>query len=255
LAQAVCADGASAPCLEVRATTAEVLAKGGNAPAATLARIGQGRVLYVVDPLELKIEPRNTLAAFLQEAGVKRHALQPDLAEVHSHRVPGEGGALAQVLFNLSETKHTVAISDLPSPIEVDLAPNSGAAAIFDGTGKLIAAEGLAMRVAGRELFRAASPVSLISLSGNDLRSANELLLLPSHPGEVALSGKQFAGLWAGIGEVRDGRWVEYERKQLLAERGSSHLTLDAAMADSWIVLGAESSLTDLGTGVRTNHL
>ncbi|MBM3472899.1 MAG: hypothetical protein FJX75_06495 [Armatimonadetes bacterium] len=255
LAQAVCADGTSAPCIEVRATSAEVLAKAGNAPAATLAHIGQGRVLYVVDPIELKLEPRNTLAAFLQEAGVKRHALQPDLAEVHSHRVPGEGGALAQVLFNLSDVKQTVTITDLPAPVEVDLAPKSGGAAIFDGSGKLVAAEGVAMTVGGRELFGGDATVALISLSGDDLRTADGFLLLPSRPGEVALSGAQFAGRSAGIGEVRDGKWIEYERRRPTAAAGVARMALDAAMAHSWIVLGDEGKLSELAERVRREHL
>ncbi|MBM3500194.1 MAG: hypothetical protein FJX74_16175, partial [Armatimonadetes bacterium] len=182
LAQAVCADGASAPCLDVRATTAEVLAQVGEAPVATLARIGEGRVVYMLDPIELQAEPRNTLAAFLQEAGVKRHALTPDLAQIHSHRVPGEDGAPAQVLFNFGDAPQTVAIADLPVPVEIDLAPRSGGAAIFDGSEKLIAAEGRAARIAGETLFGADTTISLISLSGQDLREADELLLLPSRP-------------------------------------------------------------------------
>jgi len=239
----------------VRPTSAKVLARAGDVPLATLARIGEGRVLYVTDPLELETEPRNTLAAFLQEADVKRHALTPDLADLHSHRVPGEGGALAQVLFNLGDTKQTVTITDLPAPMEIDLAPKSGGAAIFDGEGNLVAAEGLAVHVAGKELFRADTTVSLISLSGKDLRETGELLLLPSRPGEVQLAGARPTGLWAGMGEVRDGKWVEYDRLKLPADGGSVRLTLDAAMAHSWIVVGREGELLALGERVCREHV
>jgi hypothetical protein len=254
LGQAIEADGASAPCLQVRATSAEVLAEAGGVPAATLTRLGEGRVLYVVDPIELQTEPRHTLAAFLQDAGVTRHAVTPDLPGIHSHRVPGEDGALAQVLFNLSDAEQTVAISDLPAPTELDLAPKSGGAAIFGGEGELAAVEGLAARVDGQTLLAADATCTLISLGG-DLREATEVLLLPSRPGEVRLFGPRFAGLWAGIGEVRDGRWTEYERRELVADGEASGLALDAAAAHSWIVIGREDDLRRLGERVRREHL
>ncbi len=255
LGDAVCADDASRPCLRVRPVSADVLAWAGDAPAATLARVGRGRVLYVVDPVELHAEPRHTLAAFLNEAGVARHRLVPDSAQIHSHRVPGEGGAIAHVLFNLGETRARVEVHDLPTPIEFELAPTSGGAAIFSGEGRLIAVEGLAIRAGGRDLLRADSTASLIALSEADLRQAGPLLLLPSGPGTVELFGEGRSDLWAAAGGVRDGRWVEYERMQVREVRGRQRLTLDAAMARSWIVLGEEGKLRNLGDRVCREHL
>jgi hypothetical protein len=255
LATALCADAPVAPCIEVRPVSAEVLAWAGGIPAATLARVGRGCVLYAIDPLELHTEPRSTLSAFLQEVGVQRHALEPDLAEIHSHRVPGEDGALAQVLFNLTDSRQTVTVGDLPVAAELGLAPKSGGAVIFDGAGRVTAVEGLTLRLEGRKLFQADSTISLVSLSGKDLREATQFLLLPSRPGDVALSGPRFEGLRAAAGQVHDGKWVEYERLKLHQRSDSGRLALDQTLAHSWIVLGHKARLRALGAKVATEHL
>lgn len=255
LGEAASVDDASRPCIQVRPVSADVVAWAGDAPAATLAQVGGGRVLYVADPVELRGEPRHILGAFLREAGVARHRLVPDSAEIHSHRVPGEGGAVAHVLFNLSDAKARVEVLDLPVPIEFELAPKSGGAAIFSGEGRLTAVEGLAARADGVDLLKADSTASLISLSGADLRRGGPLLLLPSRPGVVELSGDGRGDLWAGCGEVRDGRWVEHERMELRDAGGRRRITLDAAMARSWIVIGDEGRLRTLGDRACREHL
>ena len=251
LTEALRETAATGPCVEVRPLAAEVLARAAEVPVATLARIGAGTVLYSADPVELHTVPRALLAAFLATVGVTRHALEPDLEDLHSHRVPGEGGGVAQVLFNLSGDRQTVTISDLPAPLRMTLAPKWGGAAIFDGAGNLVALEALSATVDGRPVLEGEAAAGLVALQGRDVRSAQGLLLLPSGPGEVRLPGHREAGLWAGVGEVRDGRWVEYERLPL--ERG--RLALDSTQARSWIVLGAEGNLAELGERVAREHL
>jgi len=234
---------ATSPCVVVRPTSARVLATAGDAPLATLTKVGEGKVLYVTDPVELHAEPTAILAAFLQEAGVRRHAIDPDLPAIHSHRVPGEKGAMAQVLFNLTDQVQRVPISDLPARLELELPPKWGGAAIFSGSGALVALEARAAKVDGRPLLAADSSVCLISLTGEDLRQSHGLLILPSGPGEVRLDRQLGDGWSASVGEVRGGRWAQYEKLKLAGGR----LRLDGAMGQSLILLAPEADLAQLG--------
>ncbi len=242
LAAALRTTDLTAPCLTVRPTSARVLATAGEAPVATLNKVGEGTVLYVVDPVELHAEPRALLAAFLQEVGVRRHALEPDVATLHSHRVAGENGAVAQVLFNLADTPQRVTITDLPARLELELAPKWGGAAIFDGTGKLVAIEARSATVAGHPLFSSDGSVCLISPAGDDLRQASSLVLLPSGPGEVKLSAELTRNRVASIGEARGGHWTRYETLRPL----SPTIRADGAMSRAIILLAPESGLAQL---------
>ncbi len=244
LGAAAAAAGPSRPCVAVHPTTARVLARAGDLPAAVLNTLGAGTVLYVTDPLELHTEPRALLAAFLSAVGIARHGVSPDQAEIHSHRVPGEGGAIAQVLLNLSREEQRVTVSDLPQPLVLTLAPRSGGAALFDGRGTLVAAEGKAMTARGRQLFSGDAPAIVIALDGRDLRAARSRAVLPLGPGTLRLPGA--AGLWAEVGEVRGGQWVPYERRPL--REGT--LRMDAAMARAWILVAPQAALRDLARRV-----
>jgi len=241
LAHACAESDLRGPCIEVEPTTAATLATAGGAPVAVLNALGQGRVLYFVDPLELHGDPWRVLAAFLDQEGVGRHRLTPDVPEVHSHRVRGQDGALAQLLLNTSDADMTVTVTDLPEPVTIDLAPHSGGAVIFGPAGQVVGAEGRAVTVAGTKLFSADGTIALRSLRG-DLRGSRRTLLLPmGSPGRVAVPSA--TGPEASFGEVVDGRWKEYQRVPF-----AGALELDSAQARSWAVLGERGAVVDPGT-------
>jgi hypothetical protein len=242
LASAVCEAFPLGPCIEVRPTTARVLARSGGTPVAALARVGEGTVLYVIDPVELHADPRGILAAFLEETGIKRHAVEPDVATLHSHRVSGEGGALAQVLFNLADEAQRLAITDLPVRLELGLAPKWGGAAIFDGRGALVAVEARSAAVEGKALFSGEASLALISLTGEDVRHASGLVLLPSGPGGVSLPEELTRNRMVSVGEVRNGRWDQYVRLKLTGPK----LAIDGPMSRSLLIIGSEDDLPKL---------
>lgn len=239
LAAALAAVGATGPCIEVKAAGATVLARAGTVPVAVLNRHGQGQVLYVVDPLELHGEPWPVLAAFLRQAGVERFPVTPDLPGIHAHEVSGPGGARARVLLNSSPDAQTVSWG---SDLTLDLPSHSGGAALFDAAGTLVAAEAQRLQVAGQTVFAASSSQCLLALDAAPLVRSRALLLLPMGPGRVTLAVAAETELWASVGEVREGRWVEYERLAVPADG----LALDAAMAHAWLVIGPRGELDAL---------
>jgi len=246
LARTIAASGLTAPCIEVEPTESQVLARAGGVPLAVLNRVGAGRVLYLTDPAELHSEPVNVFRVFLDSAGVRRHALTPDLDTLRSHRVAGEDGAVAHVLLNLSDATQRVEVADLPQPVAIHLAPRSAGAAVFDRRGRLVAMEGTRVEVSGRVLLRADAPAIVIALDDDvDLRDARRVVALPSAPGVLELPTLDAATV-ASVGEIVGGHWVEHER--IPAARG--RLNLDLAMAHSWIAMVPEDDARDGGRSI-----
>jgi len=251
LAVSLARSGLNAPCIEVEPAGAHVLAWAGAAPLATLNRVGAGQVLLVTDPAELHAEPTGVVRAFLDGAGVHRHALTPDVDAIHSHRVAGEDGAIAHVVLNLSDTAQHVEVTDLPQPLAIDLAPKSAGAAVFDAEGRLVAAEGVRVEANGRTLLRSEAPAIVVALDkGVDLRSAQRVVVLPFGPGDLELP-RLDGGASAAVGDVRDGHWVEYDSVPVKDGR----LRLDAAMAHSWIAFAPEGERAELGRSILARCL
>ncbi|HSV73073.1 MAG TPA: beta-galactosidase, partial [Chthonomonadales bacterium] len=244
LGRAVVASGAAAPSVEVRAAGARVLATAGGRPLATLHRLGAGRVLYVTDPIEMHSSPRAVLAAFLAEANVARHRVAPDEPALESHRLRTVDGGVAQVLWNRSSRRVRVEIADLPDRVAVTLGPGSGGAALFDGRGRLVGAEGLRVEAGGARVIDASATAAAISLDGADLRASRGVLVAPGGPGILRLGGP--VGRTASVGEVVDGRWREYER----ATMPVAGLRLDDAMGRSLVLVGPRQNLARLGAQV-----
>lgn len=224
------------PCLEVEPTTAQKLAEIGGVPVALDNRLGMGRVVWLIDPVELHADPWPVYAALLGEMGLT-HAVSPAPETLHSHRVHGADGAVAYLLFNTAKGPLTVTIADLAEPVEITLAPNAGGAVLFGGGGELLAVEGRAVSVSGSEVLRASETAALASLGG-DLRQSSPLVLLPmGQSGEV--SAPSAAELEATVGEVVGGRWRVYETL-----RSGGSLELDPARARSWVLLARPDDAT-----------
>ena len=239
--------GPLAPCIAVEPTTATAVAHCGDMPVATLNRVEQGTVLYVTDPVELHAHPRGVLAEFLAIAGLQRHDIGPDAADVQSHRIPGADGALAHVLFNTSDEERVVTLTDLPVSMTITVAPHGGGAALFDANGRLVGVEGRSVIVEARSLIEADQTMALASLDGEDIRQSGGMLLLPLGRGTVRLPCHAKRRLHAATGGIKNGRWIEYERQRLRFGR----INLDADQARSWIVLGPKERLDHLGNLVR----
>lgn len=249
LARALAEAAIGDPCIQVRPVEAAVLASAGSVPAATLRDMGQGSVLYVLDPIESHSSPRGILRALIEHLGIARHGVAPDTAEVHSHRISSVDGGVAQVLVNASVDRVNVTVTDLPERLALALEPGRGGAAIFDGEGRLVALEAASAVVGDRAVWEADSTVIAVSLDGGNLPDCERMLILPSRPGVVTLG--MAAGPTAAVGEVVGGEWQEYERTTLVDGR----LAIDEAMARSWLVLGPEEELHELGSQVAREML
>jgi len=251
LADAIAASEAGSPCIRVRPTTAVELARAGDCPAAVRNPLGRGFVVYVIDPVELHASPWAILRAFLEEAGVTRHAVEPDVAGLHSHRVHGRDGEVAQVLLNTSDEPMSVVVSDLPQPTTIRLAPKGVGLVAFDASGQVVAAEGVEVTVGGRRVLRGPATTGLADLSGGPasagrqgLLSGGAALLLPTAAGDTEVCSS--AGQSVSIGEVVAGAWSEYERTHLEGRR----ISLDDAAARSWLLIGSAGELPELAARI-----
>ena len=206
--------------------------------------------LRIPETTQSPAELRFLMAGFLDKAGVKRHALTPDLPELQSFRVPGENGSVAHVLWNTSEKPIHATITDLPKPVTIDVAPHAGGFAAFDGRGQLIAVEGRSVAVGGQTVLTGDTTIGAVSLDGADLLQGKGVLLLPYGPGNVRFTGTNTKSV-VSVGEISGSRWAEYER--VIPLNGT--ITLDASMARSWLVVGTRDRMPDLKAKVVSSTL
>lgn len=197
------------------------------------APTGRRAELCIPEKTRLAAEIRSQIADFLARAGVRRHALTPDIAELQSFRVPCEDGTVAHILWNTTPQPQRVTLTDLPRPVEILLAARAGGFVAFDGRGRLIAAEGCRVTVGGNPVLTGAATVGAVSLDGRDLRASGRVLILPSGAGSMRLFGEA-ATSRVSVGEYVERRWTEYER----VRPANGTLNLDAAMARSWLIAG-----------------
>lgn len=201
--------------------------------------------LRIPETIQSPTELRSLVVEFLSKTAVRRHALTPDVPELLSFRVAGESGSVAHVLWNTTSKPIHATLTDLPKRVEMDLAPRSGGYVAFDGRGAVIAVEGRSVSVGGKAIVSADSTVGAISLDGRDLLDSDGVLILPFRHGQLHLFGKASSGT-VSIGEVTGARWTEYER--VTPQHGA--LSLDSAMARSWLIAGTSSRLPAWGQEV-----
>lgn len=204
--------------------------------------------LRIPETIQSPEEIRSLMAGFFAKSGVKRHALTPDVPELQSFRVPGENGSVAHVLWNTSDKPIRAALTDLPKPITIDLAPHTGGFAAFDGRGQLVAVEGRSITIGGKTVLAGDTTIGAVSLDGSGLFQGKGMLLLPYGPGKVRFNGVNTKSV-VSVGEISGGKWVEYERVMPL----NGSITLDASMARSWLVVGIPDQMPGLTSKVVSN--
>jgi hypothetical protein len=163
--------------------------------------IGQGKVLYVPYPLELRARPGDAAiyARFIELAGLKRVEVSPTDAPVRARSIPTKDGRLymlARASSDGSSPSVTVA------GVTLDLAPDGLAFVLTGAQGRVLAAESQGgLRLGGAEFARAEGHFAVCALDGNDLRESGMVLVLPHQCATVNLPGLSDKALSCRIAE------------------------------------------------------
>ncbi|MCP5523879.1 MAG: hypothetical protein H7A46_20270 [Verrucomicrobiales bacterium] len=215
---------ADQPCLRVSALTARVLQQSDDGtPLLVENRLGNGRVFFSVDPIELHSVPERrdrdlaTYRRVLQAAGIDPLGLVPDNPRVLLFKLPLQDGGTVHVLFNTdgSEPSQTVTLTDLQPAVTLQVAANRPALLWHDGTGALRAVEAQGRCSIGDQVvLEDQTGGILLTLDRRGIGQSRAMVLMPLQPGEIRLSpATDWKEAILETGEIRDGRWYALETK------------------------------------------
>jgi len=227
-------------------------------PVTVLNKLGEGKVLFTADPVEVDAE---TLAqsglypAFLQLAGIEGHKLAPDDPELHCFAVGTQRGQ-AYVLYNRHQARaHEPFHMGLPKPFTPDdtvqvslpeakltmaLAPMKPGFAHISRQGALLAVECQGkVEHRGAMVMDTDTHATVIALDDKDVRESEHLAVIGLYPGEVRL-GSSVTGLQAEVGELRDGQWQALGGVPLEQGDGTVGLAVDEAVALEIILVSSD---------------
>ena len=235
------------PAIRVKATAGQVVLAAGDAdgtPVIVRNDLGAGRVLYSTWPLERDegfaegIADRNALVYGMVLGAAGFDDWPPD----------GTAGPQLPVCVPLtgraSHANVYVNPTDQPveawteQPLDLTLAPHRSGLTVWGGQGGLLALED-----------GADAHFMAYSLDGRDVRESKGLCLLPLTEGRLRLDTRaDWTRPVAVVGEVKGGRWVEYERLEAPVRGGSVRLDIDGDRCFS-MVLVAEAAEVEACAG------
>ncbi len=184
----------AAPMLTGRAVTARVLAStAAGVPLLTLNPLGQGKVVFCSDPLELNTDIAAVRALyrwFLAEAGIAPLSVTPDDPELYAFQAPTRSGA-AWVLFNrhAAGDERAATVATPAGPVTLGLRGGYPAMAAVSTTGQVTVLGGSrAAAVGGQKVLAGAGLCTAVALDEADLRQSAAVLLLPFSTGQATLT-------------------------------------------------------------------
>ncbi|HWQ55966.1 MAG TPA: hypothetical protein VN442_19930 [Bryobacteraceae bacterium] len=225
-----------APSIRVRAAGARVLAATADGiPVLVEHKLGEGRVVFSTDPLELHAPDGNPdapryYAALLERLGIKPERLTPAAAPVHLYRVATHDGETVHVAQNYGDTDLASVEVPLPdSALQFSLPAHRPAAAAVNSEGSIIALEGAGeMRQGDELLLRAGLHLMAIALDRKPLTRTTRLLLLPMGTGEIEIPNPdRWRKPKVVTGEVVRGRWKSYESFEPARDGNRLRVTID----------------------------
>jgi hypothetical protein len=233
------------PAISVRPAGGQVVvaaSDAGSTPVLVRNDLGAGRVLFSTWPLERD----QGFAEGIPERNAGVYSLVLGAAGFDDWPPEGAAGPQLPVSVALAgKAAHAhLYVNPTDSPVAawtehagpaLTLAPHRSGLAVWGEKGELLAFED----------GRGAHFISY-SLDGQDVRDSKQLCVLPLTEGTVRFDTRaEWTKPVAVVGEVKDGRWVEYERLEAPVRGGSVRLETDQDRCFSIIVLTEESQLKD----------
>ena len=221
------------PCIVVEARGAEVLVEADGMPVLVENRLGKGRVFYSIWPLERDaafaegIAERNGLVyrRALKAAGEFPERALEASGDALPITTPLKGGGQADLYMN--PTDEPIEAWTRSDGVELTLAPHRSGAAIWGAEGELLAFED-----------GGGAHYACYSFDRRDVRESKQLCLLPMTEGRIRLETRaQWDEPVAVVGDVVDGKWVEYERLELRARAGRLRLPVDEVRMFSILIV------------------
>jgi len=231
------------PCLRVKPTAAEVLGKTSDGePVLVRHALGGGTVYFLTDPIEMADdEPtvavrRQLYSAVLRAAAGSRPgeleplSIDPNEPWLHAMNQPTAHG-MVHVIYNTKREPGSalVRIATSAGPVELNTRNRWPALAAVTDKGAVVAVNAYGKAsVGGAPLVEGAGLKALLALDGNDLRSAQAILIAPFEPGRAELP-RRTEPMAAMIGEFCEGRWRTLEQIALDPARPTLEIDADRA--------------------------
>ncbi|MCC6445438.1 MAG: hypothetical protein IT210_18500 [Armatimonadetes bacterium] len=226
------------PSIRVRLNGARaVMTAEDGSPAAVIHPVGEGRVWFHLDPVELHSPPGGNRAgrfacrAFLRWAGVSLRPIHPENPSVLAFTVPTEDSESVMVLRNTLPKPQNARFSLGAQTVSLDLGPDRIGLAAFRADGSLHAAEaqGCFTVEPFPSLFRADMHLIALALDGKDLAASKAVALLPMGTGQIALNSRaHWRKAQLSVGEIRNGRWAALETLPAALRKGAFTLAIDS---------------------------
>jgi hypothetical protein len=248
------ADSTDQPCIRVEPAGATVLAQAADGrPVLLENRVGEGRVLFTTDPIELHCTPAardHDLALYrrvLATAGLHPLRIKPDDPRLHVFRVPLRDKGNVYVLFNTDESPaaRTVTLAEPRTPVTLTLARHRPGLVWIDPAGAVRAVETQgACSIDGDPLLTDGTAGAVLTLDGQDVRRSRALLLMPLQPGQVRWpTTSDWRQPLVETGDFDDGRWRALEQDQVAPSRGLWQVEVSADQALSLLLVGEKPEL------------
>jgi hypothetical protein len=190
-------------------------------PVVTEFQLGNGRVIFSADPIELHGDPRYQpyahafYHALCENFHMSGEKVEPAQAPVHCFRVPSQNEQEIVVLVNHSETDavRDVVVSSRAGDVTLTLQARLSGAVVVGKSNRVQAIESSADVRVNRELLIGSDlHFMAISLNEQSLDNSHTLLLLPMGEGQLRIPN---ASRWQQpvvlLGEVTGAQWKQYE--------------------------------------------
>jgi hypothetical protein len=227
-------------------------------PVAVVHDLGQGRVVFTADPLEVEeavLAGSALYPAFLALAGVQGHEISPGESPLHCFEIPTRQGTAWVVYDRRPPAGHDLFHMGLPKPfrpedttsvtlkkadLSLALAPMKPGFAHLSSGGDLLAveAQGRVSRK-GVPVLETDTHAIVIALDGRDLRRSDHLLVMGYYPGSIRVTS-DVRNLRAELGELREGRWVTLAEIALGRTPEAVALDLDEGTALEMVLLSTD---------------
>jgi len=254
---------AAAPGIIVRLAGAEALVadEQGN-PIVTDHKLGDGRVVFSADPLELHGDARHHnyahqfYAALCAQFSLHQNMIEPSNAPVHSFNVPSQDAREITILVDT--LKHGPAqalrVSTAAGTVGLTLHARKTGAIVVDPKNGIVAVESSSDVTRNGNLLIASNlHFMAIALDDHALESSRSLLLLPMGTGSLRLpAASQWQHPVAIAGEMQSGRWHSLLELSIDAHGQVPSIAITDAVALSMILFCDEQSRKESITRIET---